>query len=161
MNTKQIARLSLLVIALGSVAVWAGKEIQKSKAYAEAAEQTPAAEQLPAVDGPQVVMRYFLLGKRCTTCRKIENFTQVTAEKDFATELAANKLVFQIIDTGEPANRHYLKDYQLTTKAVVISRRVEGRETEWQDMEEIWDLVDDETAFRAYLAAQIRDYLGT
>jgi hypothetical protein len=161
MKSKQIARLVLWVIVIGSVAVWAGKEFRKSKAYAEAAERTPAAEQLPKVAGPQVVMRYFLLGKRCKTCRIIENFTRITAEQDFTEELAANRLVFQVIDTDEPANRHYLKDYQLTTKAVVISRRSDGRETVWKDMEDVWDLVDDETAFRAYLAEQIREYLGT
>jgi hypothetical protein len=44
---------------------------------------------------------------------------------------------------------------------VVISRRIGGREMEWMDMEDVWNLVDDETAFRAYLAAQIRKYLGT
>jgi hypothetical protein len=161
MNPKPIVRLVLWIVVIGSVAVWAGRELKKSKAYSDAARQAPIAEQLPAIQGPQVVMTYFLLGKRCTTCRKIEAFTRATAEQEFARELASKQLVFRIIDTDEPANRHYLKSYQLTTKAVVISRRLEGRETAWQDMEKVWDLLDDEAGFRAYLGAQIREYLGT
>ncbi|HSP44116.1 MAG TPA: nitrophenyl compound nitroreductase subunit ArsF family protein [Luteolibacter sp.] len=161
MNPKQIARIVLLAIVVGSVAVWAGKEFRKSKAYSEIAEKSPAAEQFPAIDGPQVVMTYFLLGKRCTTCRILEAFTKATAEQDFADELASHRLVFRVIDTEQPAHRHYLKDYQLTTKTVIISRRLDGKETEWKDMEKVWDLVDEETAFRAYLGEQIREYLGT
>ena len=161
MNAKQVIRSVLLIVAIGSVLVWAGRELKKSKAYSEAAQQAPVAEQLPLIEGPQVVMTYFLLGKRCTTCRRIEALAKATAEQDFAGELASNKLVFRVIDTNEPAHRHYLKDYQLTTKTVIISRRLDGRETDLKDMEKVWDLVDEETAFRAYLGAQIREYLGT
>jgi hypothetical protein len=160
MLAKSIIRALLLVIAIGSVLVWAGREFGKSQAYSSAAEKPPAAERIPAVEGPQVVMTYFLIGKRCKSCRIIENLTRLTAERDFAAELASGKLVFRVIDTGQPANRHYLKDYQLATKTVVISRRVGGHETGWKDMPKVWDLLDDEATFRAYLGGQIREYLG-
>jgi len=161
MIAKQIIRSLLLVVALGSVLIWAGREFRKSQAVAEATQRPATTEQIPAVDGPQVVMTYFLLGKRCTSCRKIEALTRATAERDFANELASHKLVFRVIDTDEPAHRHFLEDYQLTTKTVILSRRLNGGETEWKDMEKVWDLLDEEAAFRAYLGEQIRSYLGS
>jgi hypothetical protein len=106
-------------------------------------------------------MTYFLIGTRCVSCKKIEALARATAEQDFAAELAANKLVFRVIDTGEPANHHYLKNYQISSKTVVISRRVEGKETTWKDMEKVWELLDDAPAYRAYLGAQIKEYLGS
>ena len=161
MIAKQIIRGLLLIVALGSLAIWANREFKKSEAYAEAATQAAPAESLPAVEGPQVVMTYFLIGTRCESCRKIEALTRETAEQDFAAELAANKLVFRVIDTSEPSKRHYLDDYKLTSKTVVISRRIDGKETAWKDMKKVWDLLDEPVAFHAYLGAQIRSDLGS
>lgn len=161
MITKQILRSVLLVVALGSLAIWAGREFKKSKAYAEAQTQSAPAESLPVVEGPQVVMTYFLIGTRCVSCKKIEALARATAERDFAAELSSKQLIFRVIDTGEPANRHYMDDYKLTSKTVVISRRESGRETAWKDMEKVWDLLDDPPAYHAYLGAQIREYLGS
>lgn len=161
MIAKSIIRSVLLVVVLGSLAIWANREFGGSGAHAANGGAPRAAETLPAVEGPQVVMTYFLTGARCPTCRKIEALTRETAEKDFAAELAGGKLVFRVIDTGEPENRHYLKDYQLTSKTVVLSRRADGRETGWKEMGKVWDLYDEPEGFRAYLGAQIREYLGS
>ena len=106
-------------------------------------------------------MTYFISGTRCESCQKIEALTKETAEKDFAEALAGGKLVFRVIDTGEPGYQHFIKDYQLTSKTVILSHRKDGKETEWQDMAKVWDLLDDAPAFHAYLGEQIRKYLGT
>lgn len=108
MIEKKIIRSVLLVVALGSLAIWGNREFKKSRTYAEAENKPAAAEILPAVDGQQVVMTYFLIGTRCTSCKKIESLARETAEQDFAAELAASQLVFRVIDTGEPVNLHYL-----------------------------------------------------
>ncbi len=106
-------------------------------------------------------MTYFRNNIRCVSCKKIEALTNETARKDFAEELASGKLVFRVIDVDEPANNHYIKDYQLTTKSVVISLHVDGKETSWTDMEKIWDLLSEPEAFRAYLAEPIRKHLAS
>lgn len=161
MIAKQVLRSVLLIVVLGSLAIWAKREFDKSEAYAEAGKQPVPAETLPVVQGPQVVMTYFLIGARCPSCRKIEALARETAEKQFAAELASAKLVFRVIDTGEPANRHYLNDYKLTSKTVVLSRRLDGKETAWKDMEKVWDLFEDPPAYQTYLGTQIREYLGS
>ncbi|MGB6222216.1 nitrophenyl compound nitroreductase subunit ArsF family protein [Haloferula sp.] len=157
MIAKQIIRGVLLIVVLGSLAIWANREYQKSHA-----EAVPAGtENLPAVTGDQVVMTYFISGTRCESCQKIEALTKETAEKDFAAELASGKLVFRVIDTDEPGYQHYTDDYQLTSKTVILSHRKGGRESEWADMSKVWDLLDDGPGFHHYLGTQIRAYLGS
>lgn len=157
MIAKQIVRSVLLIVTLGSLAIWANREYLKSQAAAAPA----AAENLPVVTGDQVVMTYFISGTRCESCKTIEALSKETAEKDFAGALASKKLVFRVIDTGEPGNRHFIKDYQLTSKTVILSHRKDGRETGWADMAKVWDLLDDAPGFHAYLGEQIRKYLGS
>lgn len=160
MKAIQILRPLLLIAVLGSLAIWGNREYQKSREVSRAASAPPAAENLPVVAGHQVVMTYFVSGSRCPSCKKIEQHTRETAEKDFAAELAGNKLVFRVVDTGEPAHVHYVDDYKLTSKTVVLSHRVDGKETEWEAMDRVWDLLDQPDAFHAYLAETIRAYLG-
>ena len=157
MIAKQILRSVLLIIVLGSLATWAGREYLKSHANPGPAR----AEVLPVVSGDQVVMTYFISGTRCESCRKIERLARETAEKDFAEALAEKRLVFRVIDTGEAGNGHFTKDYQLTSKTVILSHRRDGKETAWKDMARVWDLLDDAPGFHSYLGGQIRAYLGS
>jgi hypothetical protein len=106
------------------------------------------------------VMTYFISGARCVSCKKIEQLSRETVEKKLPAEITGKKLVFRVIDTGEPTHHHYIDDYKLTSKTVVISHRVDGRETEWEAMEKVWDLLDDPEAFQSYLAVAIRKHLG-
>ncbi len=157
MIAKQIIRSLLILIAFGSLVIWINREYQKSHAQAEPS----TAEKIATVSGDQVVMTYFISGARCKSCQKIEALTRETAEKDFAEALASGRLVFRVIDTGEPGQVHFTKDYQLTSKTVILSHRKDGKELEWADMAKVWDLLDDAPGFRAYLGGQIRKYLGT
>ena len=161
MKSKTIIRGLLLVFALGSLAVWGAREIKKSKTIAEVAATPQVEQKLPAVTGNQVVLTYFRNGIRCSSCKKIEALTTETAQKEFADELASGELVFRVIDVDEPANNHYIKDYQLTTKSVVISLHVDGKETSWTDMERIWDLLGEPESFRAYIAEPIHKHLDS
>jgi hypothetical protein len=161
MIAKQIISSVLLVIALGSLAIWGNREYHKSRLIASISNTQPSVETLPVVAGNQVVMTYFISGVRCESCKKIEDLSRETAEKSFSAEVATQKLVFRVIDTGEPANRHYVDDYKLTSKTVVISHRVDGKETEWKDMDKVWDLLDQPDAFRSYLASTIQEYFGS
>ena len=157
MIAKQIIRSILLLIILGSLAMWAHREYQRS----QAAPNPSGMEVLPAIDGDQVIMTYFISGTRCTSCKRIESLARETAEKDFSSELAGKTLVFRVIDTGELGHEHFIRDYQITSKTVILSHRRNGKEVAWKDMAAVWDLLDDPPGFHRYLGTQIRHYLGT
>ncbi len=157
MIAKQIIRAVLLIVVLGGLAIWANRTYRQSNGLAD--KPAPAVEPIPEVKGNQVVMTYFISGERCSACKTIESLAKETAEREFAGDVADSRLVFRVIDTGKPGNGHFVKDYQLTSKMVVLSHRVDGKETEWKAMEKVWDLLEDPPAYRAYLAEGIKGYL--
>ena len=159
MITKSILRSLLLIIVLGSLAIWGNREYQKSRATSASKAAAAEEQAIPVVDGPQVVVTYFLMGTRCPSCKKIEALAKETVEQDFATEKSNNKIILRIINTDDAAHRHYIEDYKLAFKTVVISRRLNGKEIAWANMEKVWDLLDDGPAYHAYLGDQIRAYL--
>ena len=93
MIAKQIIRSVLLIIVLGSLAVWGNREYQESRASAANAAKPVPAENPPVVAGTQVVMTYFISGSRCENCKTIESLARETAEKDFAAEFATGRVV--------------------------------------------------------------------
>lgn len=158
MKAKAILRIALLAFVAGSLAVWGAREFVRNGTGGET--PSPAADDaLPAVSGPQVVMTFFSLGKPCTSCRKIRALTEKVAKSDFAEELASGKLAHREVDTDLPENRHFLKDYELAFKTVVLSRRVDGKETSWKNMEDVWEYFDQPEVFREYLGDEIRRML--
>lgn len=159
MITKSILRSVLLIIALGSLAIWGNREYQKSSAARTAKAAVAEEQAIPVIAGPQVVVSYFLIGTRCPSCKKIEALAKETVEQEFADEKSSNKVVFRVINTDDAAHHHYIEDYKLAFKTVVISRRLNGKEIAWANMEKVWDLLDDGPAYHTYLGDQIRAYL--
>jgi hypothetical protein len=69
----------------------------------------------------KVIAYYFHGTYRCTTCQTIEKYSKEAIELYFSSELAAGTLVFKPLNVEEPENRHYIQDYQLFSKSLVIS----------------------------------------
>ena len=59
-----------------------------------------------------------------------------------------------------PENEHFVHEYNLTSSALVLVNWERGQQREWRDLKEIWQLVRDEGAFKAYVQAEASAYLG-
>jgi hypothetical protein len=68
----------------------------------------------------KVVVYYFHGSTRCVTCRAIENFSRAAVGNAFPDEIQKGRLEFQAINVEEPANEHFVDDYQLVTRSVVL-----------------------------------------
>ena len=119
---------------------------------AEASEST--SPQLPA-DG--IVVTYFTTDVRCPSCRQIESLTREMIESEFPDALASGHLVFQTINTDRPENAHYVKDYELVSKTVIVSRRQDGRETSWRNLQDVWLKMKEPESFNTDVAEAVRD----
>jgi hypothetical protein len=74
------------------------------------------------------VIAYYLHGTfRCTTCRTIEKYSKEAIEKYFANELKSGKLEFRPVNIEEPENKHFIQDYQLVTRSLVLSLVSDGK----------------------------------
>ncbi|MBW7866114.1 MAG: hypothetical protein H3C30_17085 [Candidatus Hydrogenedentes bacterium] len=103
---------------------------------------------------------YFHRTLRCPSCERIEAWTKTTVENSFPVELESGKVVWRSINLDEPEFAHFNGDYDLNTQSVVVSEWKNGRETHWKNLEEVWELLDDQPGFQQYIEAEVRGFLS-
>lgn len=122
-------------------------------------ETQPSAEPAAKPDKAQFIVFYFTGKARCASCHKIENYTKESVEKNFAKELKDGTMVFKMVDIDEPEFSHFIKDYDLFTKSVVVSKVVGGKETAWKNLEKVWSLLNNQDTFMAYIRDEIKAFM--
>ncbi len=124
--------------------------------------QTPASGEAPAVaqkPAHQIVATYFHGDVRCATCKKLEADAKAAIEQAFSAELADGRLAFKTVNVDRPENAHFNEDYKLVTRSLVLTEEVDGKVVRWTNLEKIWQLVRNETAYREYVVSSVRSYL--
>lgn len=121
----------------------------------QATAQNPAA---PAAE--KYVAYYFHVTLRCITCKKIEEYSREAVEQGFSRQLREGNLAWRPVNVQLPENRHFIQDYQLFTKSVVVARFVNGERTRHKNLQKIWELVGDKSAFQRYVQDEVRAFLG-
>ena len=109
--------------------------------------------------GGQVVVTYFHTTFRCPTCHRLEEYSRDTVKSAFAGELEQGRIVFHVINVDDPENQHFIKDYKLYTKSLIVSEWKDGKEVRWKNLPEIWRLVRDREQYEQYVRGEIEDYL--
>ncbi|MGD2093639.1 MAG: nitrophenyl compound nitroreductase subunit ArsF family protein [Phycisphaerales bacterium] len=107
-----------------------------------------------------VIVYYFYETVRCPTCRKFESYTQEILQSTFAEEMEKGNLIWKMVNTDEPGNKHFRDDYGLYTKSIVLVKISGGKQVKWKNLEKIWERVGDKDAFVKYIQDEIREYLG-
>jgi hypothetical protein len=111
---------------------------------------------------PHKVVAYYFHGNvRCATCRKIEAYTGEAIDSGFAAELKSGLLEWHAINTDSSQNEHYLEDYQLYTKSVILSDLHHGKQTRWKNLDKIWTLTGDKSDFMKYIQDEVRILLDS
>ncbi|MDD5087763.1 MAG: nitrophenyl compound nitroreductase subunit ArsF family protein [bacterium] len=106
-----------------------------------------------------VVAYYFYTTQRCSNCIKIETYTKEAVETGFADAMQGGKLVWKMVNTDLPENEHFLKDYKLVTKSVVLSDVRSGKEMRWKNLDKIWMLLRDKDEFQKYVRAEVHGFM--
>ena len=119
-----------------------------------------SAELADSVALNQVVIAYYFHGtRRCVSCKKIEAYSQVAIEEGFADEIKSGQLEFHAINYDEKENKHYIKDYELYTKSLIISKFRGVEETEWKNLTKVWELLGNKEKFLHYVRKETRAFL--
>jgi hypothetical protein len=151
---KKLLTYGLLALAL----VGAGFAI-KQRLVDHAAPVESGQSGVSALPDNGVVVTYFTTDVRCPSCRKIEDLTRASVESGFADALASGRLVFRSLNTDRPENRHFVDDYNLVSKTVIVSRRVGGRESGWKNLQDVWMKLSSPGDFEAYVRGAIEESL--
>jgi hypothetical protein len=103
---------------------------------------------------------YFYSTVRCPTCKKLESYTHETIEADFASQLENGDVNWRMINIDEPENEHYIQDYQLVTKSVVLVEMADDQQVRWKNLDQIWELVGDKDVFQNYIKEETNKFIG-
>jgi hypothetical protein len=156
MNPKAIVRIVLLAVIAVAVGAWAMKEFGPGSVAATGG--APKAT-VPTTRPDGVTVINFHGDKRCRTCISIGNQARKTLDEEFAAEEKSGKVHWEHVNYDEPANAHYVKDYELVSSTVLVTQWKDGKEVQWKRLDGVWDHVGDEATFRSYVAQGVRDLL--
>ncbi len=143
MKIMRVIALSLSLFALSVSAAWAEEAPASAGGHEQKAEQS------------KTVVYYFHGNQRCRTCNKIEALTKKNIEEGFAAQLKDGSMEVRVLNVDQTENEHFVTDYELAVRSVVVSKMEGGKETNWRRLDKVWQLVHDEAAFAAYLREEI------
>ena len=136
-----------------SSCIFCGQKSFLMATTAEAKEKEPAKE-------PSYVTAYYFYGNfRCSNCYKIEKYSRESIEMYFSEQLKNKKLIFKTINTDQPENKHYVEDYKLYTKSLVITEFKGDKQIKWKNLTKVWDYLHDQDKFYQYVKSEVQKYL--
>ena len=91
-------------------------------------------------DTAHVVAYYFHGSARCPTCHKLEQYSKEAIGPGL-----------KVVNVDEKENRHYIKDYRLYTKSLVLSLVKGGKEIKWKNLDKIWEYSGNRQKFIDYV----------
>ncbi len=150
---RKITTWALVALAVVGAAVAIKNKV-------EAPPAPVAAEVAVALPDDGVVVTYFTTDVRCPNCRKIEALSRESVSTRFPEEFKSGRVVFRVVNTDRPENKHFLDDYKLVSKTVIVSQRKDGKEQDWVNLQDVWLKLDEPAAFDAYVGDTVKRYLG-
>jgi hypothetical protein len=124
----------------------------------EAAKESPTVV-TPSVRPHRVIAYYFHTTYRCASCRAIEAYSHEAIETAFADQIKDGRILWKVVNIEVKGNEHFVKDYGLYTKSLVLVNEVRGQAAEWKNLEKVWQLLQDKPKFLRYVQEETRAYL--
>ena len=172
MKTKTIITVVLLLFIFARVAYLVIKEVHSGPKSSpeqtnlptvtesnEPSLATEARKEYSSRLSEKVVFYYFHGTARCPTCRKFESFSDEALQGAFAEALNNGRLEWRVVNVDKQGNEHFVDDYQLYSKSIVIVKMRDGKQAEWKNLKRIWELVRNKRTFVKYIQDEVRDYL--
>lgn len=106
------------------------------------------------------VMVYYFHGTfRCFTCTNMEKYAREAIETNFKDALQSGKLEFKAVNIDESGNEHFVKEYQLYTKSLILSSVKDGKEIKSKNLDKIWEYSQNKQRFMDYVTFEIDVFL--
>jgi hypothetical protein len=155
-----LARMWLLVLVAGGVALAGTTDLKtgvdsttaKTDTAAVAKTETPAVKDV-------VFASYFHGDVRCPTCIKLQSYSSEAILTGFEKEVKDSLVVFREVNWDREENAHFVDDYQLFTKALILSRVRDGKEIAWTNLDSIWQYVGDKDKYVKYVQTHARAFV--
>lgn len=107
----------------------------------------------------KVYAYYFHGSFRCPTCLNMERYSKETIEMNFKDALASGRLKFKAVNVEDSGNEHFVNDYQLYTKALILSLIKDGKEIKSKNLTRIWEYARNKQKFVNYVTEEVNNFL--
>lgn len=154
MKARRIIQIALLLFVAVSVVYLLSQESRKSLAAAPQAKSQPGKN--VAVRQPKVVVYYFHGNFRCVSCRKLEAVSQQAVMDGFPQELKQGDLEWRVVNVERSGNVHFVADYRLYSKSLVVVRFRNGQQTDYKNLMNAWELLQDDEALKKYVQSEVK-----
>jgi hypothetical protein len=144
---KPILRYALLAFVAVSLVTLVVQTVRTSNV------QPPAAV-APSATASRLVAFYFHGNKRCDACNSIERLTRAALKS--ATD--AGTVEIRSINVDDPVHAHFVTDFALAVRTVVLAVEVGGRYPHWKRLDECWSRYEEPEDFTAYLQASLQAF---
>ncbi len=101
---------------------------------------------------------YFHTLHRCHSCTTIEKLTKEAVQQTFSEDIKAGAIKFNVINVEKESNKHFVEDYKIYTKSVIISEVIDGTEKRWKNLDKVWTLLRNPEKFKHYIIAEINTF---
>ncbi len=103
----------------------------------------------------KLVVYYFHGNVRCVNCVNFEKFTDELMRTVYADAIKQGKIEWKIVNFDEPQNEHFINDYQLFTKSLVLVPMKNGKQQGFKNLTGIWQTAGSKEKFQAYVRSEI------
>ncbi len=151
MKVKRYVGIAIIVFALASLIYGLG-----GKPAAQNRDGT--AEQSSASAEKTITVYFFFGDAECPTCDVIRNLTRRFLDGPLPEKAQGFTFKMKEINVEKPGNEEYIVKYSLVSTSIVLDFSPPGSEPVWRNLDKVWDLADDESAFNAYLESEIASF---
>lgn len=107
----------------------------------------------------KVIIYYFHGTYRCPSCTKIEKWSYEAIKDSFPKALKEDRLLWKPVNVEKPENRHFIKEYSLFTKSLIITEMKGEKQTKWENLDKVWRFLRDQEKFFAYVTQKVKNYM--
>jgi hypothetical protein len=155
MTAKKIATGLLLLF----IAITVGAIVVKETGV-RVPEMAPGTTSATVAVPVKVVVYYFHGNYRCPTCLKIEALTAEAVNTGFSGDIRSGRVELKSVNVEEQGNEHYIQDYELASRSVVVARYEGGSPKAWKRLDAVWTLHGDRDGFFRLVQDETRALLG-
>jgi len=152
MNSHRIILIFLLILFQLPIAC---KQDKTGTGEAKVTKENSTFVNMQTKQGRVISIYYFHTTFRCKSCSKIEAMTKQSLHEYFQKQLKSGKIVFTIINIDKEKNKHFVNEYQLFTKSVVLVDYVNGKQVNWKRLDQTWNHLRDPDGFSKYIKDEV------
>ena len=121
------------------------------------AEQKTAFKKFNRAD--KVIAYYFHGNYRCASCTKMEKYSRDAITMYFDKEIKQGVISFKTVNTDLSENKHFLQDYQLYTKSLVLISVKNNKVVKWKNLDKVWQHLNNQNDFYNYVQTETSKFL--